>query len=193
MNIDYSAGQTPLDPDEMQGLIPSHITTQSDLNEWEQANIMDALNWVSSKRNVDVLSESFCIELHKRMFGRTWKWAGTFRHSDKNIGVDWQHIPIKLRNLLDDARYWFEKEVYSADEAGMRFHHRLVLIHPFPNGNGRHARLMTDALLVSHKASKFTWGGNNLLGNDEPRRAYLAALRAADAGNFALLVNFVRS
>ncbi|MBD5804148.1 Adenosine monophosphate-protein transferase NmFic [Azoarcus sp. Aa7] len=193
LELDTSPGQTPLDPDEAAGLIAKHITTQGDLNEWEQANILEAIKWLATKRHREVLTEGFCRELHKRMFGKTWKWAGQFRRSDKNIGVDWRHVAVRLRALFDDTRYWFEHGVYSTDEAAVRFHHRLVVVHPFPNGNGRHARMMTDVLLKASGAPPFSWGGQNLVGPGEARTRYLDALRAADAGDIGPLTKFVRS
>ncbi len=191
--FDNSPGQTPLDPDEAAGLIARHITTQGDLNEWEQANILEAVAWISTKRAPDVLTESFCRELHKRMFGKTWKWAGQFRRSDKNIGVDWRHIAVRLHALFDDTAYWLEHGTYPKDEAATRFHHRLVLVHPFPNGNGRHARLMTDVLLKSAGTTAFSWGGQSLIAPGEARARYLNALRAADAGDIGPLLKFSRS
>ena len=193
LKLEYAPGQTPLDPDETDGLIPTHITTQGELNEWEQANITEAKKWLAAKRNKEVLSEKFCNELHKRMFDRTWKWAGIYRKSDKNIGCDWRYISVKLRDLLLDVDFWLQNKTYSLDETVIRFHHRLVLIHCFPNGNGRHARLMADTLLNLYETDKFTWGGRSLLADGESRDLYLAALRAADGGDFSLLMGFSRS
>lgn len=193
LELDNSPGQTPLDPDEAAGLTAKHITTEGDLNEWEQANILEAVKWLATKRHPEVLTEGFCRERHKRMFGKTWKWAGQFRRSDKNIGVDWRQVAVRLREVFDDTRYWFEHGVYSTDEAAVRFHHRLVSVHPFANGNGRHARLMTDVLLKTSGAPPFSWGGQNLVGPVEARTRYLDALRAADVGDIGPLTKFVRS
>lgn len=193
LGSDHAPGATPLDPNEIDGLLPAHITTQEQLNEWEQANIARAHRWLASARTRNVLSESFVRELHKRMFNETWRWAGTFRATERNFGVTPEQIAPQLRDLLDDARYWLEHQTYPIDEAAVRFHHRLVSIHPFSNGNGRHARLMTDVLLARSGSAPFTWGRDDLVHVGEARRRYLEALRAADRGDYSKLFAFVRS
>lgn len=196
MAIDFmpQPGQTPIDDDEKAGLIPRHISTIAELNEWEAVNIHAAVQWVGRQRQLDVLNEAFCRRLHKEMFKDTWRWAGEFRRSDKNIGCDWLQISIKLRQLLGNMAYWIEEDTYSVDEIAARFHHLLVSIHPFPNGNGRHARAMTDALLRQLGAKPFTWGGDQDLGSaSKVRTQYIEALRAADQRDYALLLAFVRS
>lgn len=183
---------TPLTPEEQEGLIPSYITLRSELNATEQANILEAGEWaLARKRNV--LNERFLTNLHKRMFGRVWRWAGQFRKTDRNIGIDPYHIPADLRQLLDDCRHWIEHGTYPPDEIAARFHHRLVLIHPFPNGNGRHARLAADLLLVKLGRPRFSWGQVNLVDATETRQRYVAALRAADHHDIGPLLEFVRS
>lgn len=193
MNFHYPIGATPLDPDEAEGLIPAHITTQADLNAWEQANIIEGERWAARQKKRDILDEGFVRELHRRMFDKTWRWAGTFRNSNKNIGVDWPQIAIQLRNLLDDTRYQLEYATYPPDELALRFHHRMVSIHPFPNGNGRHARLMADLLIQKLGQARFTWGSSNLVDEGETRCQYIDALRAADRHDLALLLVFARS
>lgn len=183
---------TPLTVEEREGLIPSYVTLRRELNEAEQANILEAESWAFARQR-DVLDERFLTGLHKRMLGRVWRWAGKFRQSDKNIGVDHFQIPIELRKLLDDCRYWIEHNIYPPDEIAARFHHRLVLMHPFPNGNGRHARMATDLLLAALDQPRFTWGKVNLVDTGKTRQAYVAALRAADAHDIRLLLEFVRS
>lgn len=183
---------TPITPDERADLIPGYITTRAELNEAEQANITKATVWALA-RNRDVLDEDVLRNLHKRMLGEVWRWAGTFRQSERNIGVPHLYIGVELRSLLDDVRYWIAHETFATDEMATRFHHRLVLIHPFPNGNGRHARLITDLLLKSQGAAPFTWGRINLVDASETRKAYVAALRAADRHDLAPLLAFVRS
>lgn len=191
---DQPDAATTLDPDEAAGLIPSHIRTQAELNEWEQTNILKGERWALSRRaRTDPLTEAFVRQLHKSMFGKTWKWAGTFRSSDKNIGFDWRQVGVQLKDLLDDTRFWLEHATYPLDEIAARFHHRLVSVHAFPNGNGRHARLMTDVLLVRHGAESFSWGRGDLVHAGNARDRYLAALRAADGGEIGLLLEFVRS
>jgi Fic-DOC domain mobile mystery protein B len=191
---DEQDGQTPLDPDEKSGLIPGQIDTIGALNDWEQENILLAAKWLRRAKVPEVLSEGFCRDLHRRMFGKTWKWAGTFRTSDKNIGCDWTLVSVKLNQLLGNARYWVNTSTFPPDEIAARFHHALVWIHPFPNGNGRHSRLMADALLKQLGQKAFSWGGGgNLASASDVRARYLAALRAADKNDFTDLLAFVRS
>jgi Fic-DOC domain mobile mystery protein B len=191
--FEYSPSATPLDPDEAAGLLARHITTQAELNEWEQANILEGLRWALKQGKRDLLDEAFVRLLHRRMFSKTWKWAGQFRQTDKNMGVDWQHVPVQLRNLLADAKAQIEFNAYPPDELALRFHHRLVWIHPFANGNGRHARLIADLLIERLGLPAFSWGGQALGSAGEKRRAYLEALRAADARDYQLLLKFARS
>ncbi|MHC4290401.1 MAG: mobile mystery protein B [Planctomycetota bacterium] len=194
VEFDYPQGATPLDPNEIEGLIPTHITTRGELDRWEQDNINEALAWLDSHKPKDILTEAFIKRLHKRMFGNIWKWAGAFRHSDKNIGVSWRMIPNDLKQLCDDVQYWIENETFDDDEIAARFHHRLVSIHLFPNGNGRHARLMADILLEKFFGKQpFTWGRENLAQTGDDRRRYIESLQAADKGDYELLLKFVRS
>jgi len=162
----------------------------------EQENILEAQSWSSTKRK-DVLNESFLRELHKRMFKNVWKWAGEYRKSDKNIGIDWQKIPEEVRKLFADTCYWIEHKTESWDEIGARFHHRLVFIHPFPNGNGRHARLMADVLMRANGQEEFTWGRASLeqekINGKQIRDQYIAALKEADKRKIESLVKFARS
>ena len=186
-------GATQLDPDEMDGLKHKHVTTRGELDHLEQANIESGLRWVKRSRKKDLLTESYVRELHRRLLGEVWKWAGNYRSTTKNIGVDPQDIAVKLRMLLDDTRYWIEHKTYSPKEIAIRFHHRLVLIHPFPNGNGRHARIMADALLVKiFEQPAIDWASGHDLETMGPRRTeYIAALRAADQENYQPLFAFV--
>jgi Fic-DOC domain mobile mystery protein B len=151
-------GNTPLDPDEMEGLIPRHVTTQGELNQVEQANIIEAMAWSTGRSLPGLLTESFLRELHKRMLKDVWKWAGKYRTTVKNLGVFPEQIPAEVRKLCEDTQYWIQNQVYPWDEIGARFHHRLVAIHPFPNGNGRHARLAADLLLRTQGQDPFSWG-----------------------------------
>lgn len=185
-------GATALSSEEREGLIPSYITTRDELNEAEQGNILEARQWAFSKKR-DVLNEAFLKTLHKRMYGKVWRWAGEYRSTGKNIGIDSYQIPTELRNLLDDLRYWIDHKIHSADENAARFHHRLTFIHCYPNGNGRHARMATDLLLISIGNNPFTWGNANLCDPGEMRNAYIAALHAADRHNIAPLMEFVRT
>ena len=185
-------GATPLDPDEMEGLKFTHITTRGELDELEQANIIQGLRWLSRRRGGDVLTDDFQRTLHKRLFGEVWSWAGTYRLREKNIGIDPVQIAVQLRNLLDDAAYWAENATFSPLEAASRFHHRLVQIHPFPNGNGRHARISTDVYLekrFGHPPVEWA-NGFDLQADNLRRTAYISALRAADAMDMEPLLRF---
>lgn len=193
VDFDIPQGATPLDKNEIDGLIPVHVTTREELDRWEHENINEALAWVDSHKLKDVLNESFMRRLHKRMFGHVWRWAGTFRKSDKNIGVSWYMISSELKSLCDDVHYWIEHETFSEDEMAARFHHRLVKIHLFPNGNGRHARLMADLVLNHLGRPPFSWGSANLAATGDDRKRYIESLIAADQGDYAPLLDFVRS
>ena len=188
-------GNTPLSADEQADLIPD-LATKEELNEWERQNILEAYAWAlapSSLRRRDPLIESYVRDLHLRMFDQTWKWAGVYRTTEKNIGVPHHEIRERLAALLGDARYWVEHGTYPPDELAVRFHHRLVLIHPFANGNGRHARSMADVLGQRQDRPVFTWGGGNLVHASDFRRRYIDALQAADAGDIGPLLAFARS
>lgn len=185
-------GQTPLDDEEREGLIPSYITLRSELNEAEQANILEAQDW-AVRRKLDVLDIDFLNKLHKRMFGRVWRWAGLFRTTGKNIGVDACRIRTDLQQLTHDCSYWIENATYPPDDIAARFHHGLVYIHAYPNGNGRHARLATDLLLRTLDRPRFTWGSRNLADPGEARARYIQALRTADQHDYGPLLAFVRS
>ena len=177
----------------MEGLRFKHITTRGELDELEQANIVEGMQWLKKQKNPDVLTEGFACKLHKQLFGKVWKWAGSFRKTEKNIGVDPIQIAIQLCQLLDDALYWIEHDTYSPKELAARFHHKLVYIHLFPNGNGRHARIMADAVLTKLMGQPaIDWaGGYRLEKMNERRDQYIAALKAADGHDFNALLEFV--
>jgi len=183
---------TPLTPDERAQLIPTYITTRAQLNEAEQIGIAEADRWAFRRRR-DVLDETFLLALHKRMLGSVWKWAGELRNTERNIGIEAYRIGVELRSLIDDVRYWIEHNTYGADEISVRFHHRLVAIHPFPNGNGRHARLAADLRAINLGCERFSWGSANLVEAAEMRARYIAALKAADSHDIGPLVAFARS
>ncbi|GBE07886.1 fic/DOC family protein [bacterium BMS3Bbin11] len=190
--LEQDGAATPLTAEEREELIPAYITLRRELNEAEQTNILAAEQWAFLRKR-DVLKQQFLSNLHKRMFGRVWRWAGKFRQTERNIGIPAYKIPNDLQLLLDDCRYWIEHSTYEPDEIASRFHHRLVEIHPFPNGNGRHARLATDLLLKSLGQERFTWGQVSLIDAGEARKTYVSALRAADKHNIKPLMKFVRS
>ncbi len=184
---------TPLVPEERESLLPTWITYRRELNEAEQANIAAGAAWTRHQRRRDILTEDFVTELHRRMFGDVWAWAGKFRRTERNIGIDPVRIPVELRMTLDDARYWVEHETYPPDEIAVRLHHRLVAIHPFPNGNGRTTRLLADLLAARLGQEPFTWGRISLTDVGQTRTRYIAALRAADNHDIGPLLAFARS
>jgi Fic-DOC domain mobile mystery protein B len=193
--MDYPEGATPLDSGEMEGLKHKHVTTRGELDELEQVNIESGLLWLSRQRRANVLTADFAVTLHKRLFGEVWSWAGMFRKSGKNIGINPLHIGVELRTLMDDAHYWAEHGTYDPVESALRLHHRMVFIHPFPNGNGRHARIMADTVLAHVYGTKpIDWtGGQDLQKINDRRAVYIAALKAADRGDIAPLLAFVAS
>ena len=188
------SGSTPIDPDEAKGLIPNLIT-QSQLNEYEQLNIAGAWIWARTSRFLkrQLVSRNGLQRLHQRMFDRTWKWAGQFRRSDKSIGVPWTEIPVELQKVCDDIRYQVTEPSLPLEEIAVRFHYRLVTVHPFPNGNGRHARMAADLLCLQHGGHPFPWGASNLAAKSSVRTAYLDALKLADRGDFVPLMEFAAS
>jgi Fic-DOC domain mobile mystery protein B len=189
-------GATPLDPDESEGLIPGHIVNRGELNEAEEANIARGYAWaLRVVRTRAVLNDGFAYELHRRMFDDVWEWAGTTRRTNKNIGIDKFEIRVAVRDLMADAVMWHDGAVFPVEETAVRLHHRLVAIHPFPNGNGRHARLMSDLFLLRERIRPLPWGRGrgSLLETGELRSEYISALREADGGNLAPLLTFSRT
>ncbi len=184
-------GQTPLDPDEADGLIPRWVATRGDLDQVESTNIDRSYAWAAMalRRREQVASDAFLRGLHHAMFGQVWQWAGRYRLTERNIGIAPHDICMQLRQLFDDTAAWREYRSYALAEQAYRLHHRLTWIHPFPNGNGRCARLMADHYLVQHGGTPFTWG--RTLHAGDVRRRYLQAIRAADAGDYAPLADFV--
>jgi Fic-DOC domain mobile mystery protein B len=195
--FDVEDGQTELTPEEKKGLKPTYITYRAELNEAEQANIVQAQRWLFGRRLklnlVDLAKQDFVCEVHRRMYGEVWEWAGTFRTTDRNIGVDFYQIYPAMRVFLDNARVWLEYSSYPPDELAVRFHHRLVEIHPFPNGNGRLSRLMADRIAVSLGQPRFSWGRQQLVQVSEIRTRYIQALRQADQHDIRPLLDFARS
>ena len=198
MGLDFELvdGQTPLDEEEKDGLLIPTITTRGELDEFEQQNIEKAIQWTMSRKfkKEELLKEEFIKLVHKKMYNDVWAWAGEFRKSNKNIGVDRYQVAIELRKLLGDCKFWIDHGTYPPDETAVRFKHRIVQIHCFSNGNGRHSRMMGD-LIVEKIFEKpvFTWGANSdLTKRGKEREEYLKAVKAADAQNINLLVEFAR-
>ena len=196
LDLEYNEGQTPLDDEEKEGLLIPTIATRGELDEFEQQNIEQAIQWSLGRsfKPEAVYTEGFIRNIHKRMYSNVWAWAGEFRKTNKNIGIDKWQIPSELKYLLDNARYWHENNTYTPDEIAIRFKHRLVSIHCFPNGNGRNSRLMADIIIEQiYKQPVFSWGAANLSNEREVRSAYLKAVKAADKSDYSLLLTFARS
>ena len=181
---------TPLTVEEKNGLKLKWITLRSELNEAEARNIAQAQLWLASNKKKDVCSDTFLRKLHKKMFCEVWVWAGEYRITERNIGVVPYQIPMKLMQLFDDLNFWIDNKTYSNHEIAVRFHHKLVQIHPFPNGNGRVSRLMADLVLRKLEGKTLYWGDTNLVDVSEVRRKYIDALRIADAGDYTDLLSF---
>ena len=196
LDLEYINGQTPLDEEEKEGLLIPTIATRGELDEFEQQNIEQAVQWtlVRSFKPDTMFTEEFVRMVHKRMYADVWAWAGEFRKTNKNIGVDKWQITSELKYLLDDVKYWYENKIYPPDEIAVRFKHRLVRIHCFPNGNGRHSRLIADIIIEKiYKQPVFSWGASNLASDGDTRTAYLKAVKTADKGDYSLLLTFARS
>ena len=183
---------TPLTRSEKEGLKLNWITLRSELNKVEADNISLAKIWMLSNKQKDILNENFLIKLHKKMFDKVWKWAGEYRTTEKNIGVAPYLIPIRLIELFDNVNYWIDNRTYENNEIAVRFHHRLVLIHPFPNGNGRISRFMADLISLKLDGKELYWGNSNLVNVSECRKNYISALRKADNGDYSDLISFTK-
>lgn len=196
LDLEYIAGQTPIDENEKEGLRIETITTKGELDEFEQQNIEEAMQWVFGRKfkAKNIFTEKFICNLHKRMYSNVWAWAGTFRKTNKNLGIDTSKIPVELKVLCHDALYWIAHETYPPEEIAVRFKHKLVSIHCFPNGNGRHSRLMGDIIIEKLFGEEpFSWGAANLSNEGNTRTTYLQAVKAADIEDFAPLLDFARS
>jgi len=196
LKLEYIEGQTPLDEEEKEGLLIKTISTRGELDEFEQSNIQQAIEWTMKNRfkKDEILSESFILLVHKKMFNEVWDWAGTKRKTNKNIGVDKFQISTEIKKLVDDCGYWIDNKIYEPDEIAIRYNHRLVRIHIFPNGNERHSRLMAD-IMVSNVFNRpvFTWGGSDLAKKGNIRKKYLDAIYSADKEILKPLIDFSRT
>ena len=196
LELNYTDGQTPIDEDEKEGLLIETIATKGELDEFEQQNIEEAMQWVFGRKfkAKDVFTEKFICNIHKRMYGDVWAWAGEFRKTDKNLGIDKYQIPVALKVLCEDALFWVENGTYPPEEIAVRFKHSIVSIHCFPNGNGRHSRLMGDIIIEKlFGQAPFSWGAGNLSKAEDTRTTYLQAVKAADHGEYDPLLVFARS
>lgn len=196
LELEYGDGQTPLDQNELLGLKTPSITTKGELDEMEQNNIEEAQLWLLGRKLTyqQILSPNFITSLHKRMYGNVWNWAGELRKINKNLGIPFYQIPSELKQLLDDTQFWIENNTFHPDEIAIRFKHRIVSIHCFSNGNGRHSRLMADILIEKiFKQALFTWGMSDLSAENNARSNYLKAIKLADKHAYSELLKFARS
>jgi Fic-DOC domain mobile mystery protein B len=196
LDLNYKDGQTPLDEEEKEGLKIKSITTQGELDEFEQLNIEKAVEWTihTNLKPERILAEKFIKDLHKKMYGDVWKWAGNFRKSNKNIGIEWTQIAIELKTLLDDTKFWIDNKTFPQDEISIRFKHRIVAIHCFPNGNGRHSRMIADIIMENiFGLDIFSWNKSNMVKADDTRKKYIVALRKADQGDVSELIKFANN
>lgn len=193
MRFIYAEGATPLSSDEIHNLIPKHLTTQKELNEWEQFNIVKGENWAFGIKRKSILSIEFAKKLHEKMFNETWNWAGVFRKSQTNIGVNAIYISQELKMTFDNVEFWLAYNTYNLREIAIRLHHRLVYVHPFPNGNGRFSRLFADLLLRNNNEAIFTWESCSLIEDSSMRKQYILALKEADKGDYQKLIEFADS
>jgi len=196
LELHYKDGQTPLDEEQKKGIKIKSITTQEELDEFEQLNIEKAVEWTIHTRlkPEKILTEKFIKDLHKRMYGDVWKWAGEYRKTDKNIGVKWTQIQIELKNLMDDTKYWIDNKTYPPEEIAIRFKHRIVAIHCFVNGNGRHSRMMADIIIESVFGKEtFSWHQSNMVKADEKRKEYIKALKETDKRYIKPLMKFAEN
>lgn len=190
-------GQTPLDDEQKKGLLLP-LTTQAELNAAEAEAILKARSWAMVRArplpSTQILQEKWLQQLHKRMLAPVWQWAGSYRRADVYFGVPWVQVPTAMRGALNDSRYWVENRALlnmTIVEAAVRVQHKLVVVHPFPNGNGRWSRLVADLLVHAERHPRLTWGaGADLRSSGQARTAYIEALRAADNGNFEGLIAF---
>ena len=185
-------GHTELSEDDRLGLIPTYVATRGELFEAEQRNIAEAMLG-RHPTSAELLDDSYLRQLHRVMFGKVWRWAGTYRRRETNIGMDPIDITVAVRDLVRDATTWIELGTYEPDELAIRFHHRMVAIHPFPNGNGRHGRIAADYLVTSLGHPAFTWGSRLDVDTDELRRRYIEALHDADDDDISGLIEFARN
>jgi Fic-DOC domain mobile mystery protein B len=196
LDLEYVDGQTPLDENEIQGLKILSITTKGELDEMEQNNIEEAQLWLLGRKlnYTQILTSEFITSLHKRMYGNVWNWAGEFRRTNKNLGIHFFQIPIALKQLLDNTKFWIENNTYDPDEIAIRFKHNIVSIHCFSNGNGRHSRMMADIIIEKvFKKAVFTWGMSDSSAESNARSNYISAIKRADQHDYTELISFART
>ncbi len=189
--IPVGDGRTELSEEDRLGLVPTYIATRVELFDAEQRNIAQALLGRTPTLE-KLLDDKYLRDLHRAMFDRVWRWAGRYRVRETNIGIAPARIPTAVRALVEDAKAWVGYGTYEPDELAVRFHHRLVAIHPFPNGNGRHGRIAADYLVTVLGRERFGWGAGLDIDTDGLRASYRHALQRADDGDIVELLSFAR-
>jgi len=184
-------GQTVLSPVEKKGLKLTHISNMKELDEAEQMNINEGLLWLQGQKSEDYISEDFFQKLHLKLFGKVWRWAGVYRHTNKNIGIDYWKVPREMNGFVENANYWLKNKSYPDwPEFLAHFHHKLVFIHPFPNGNGRFSRIVTNHLCKMNQHEAPTWQAH--LEPKVRRGHYIKSLREADDKQYSKLIDFFK-
>jgi len=183
-------GSTPIA--DCSGLIPGHITTQAQLNEWEKTNIIAAQKKYLARRRKYAFDSGFFRAVHRDMFDATWEWAGIFKKCNFNLGIDFHQVPVEMKKLSDDVKYWLKNETFGILEQSVRLHHRLVHIHAFQNGNGRHARLIQDIFLFNNEHPLPSWPSGEIIEKTDIRSRYIKALKSADKGGYLPLLKLIK-
>lgn len=181
-------GQTPLD--DLSGLRVKGVRTTAQLNAAEAENIRKATVkylMVRPSRRSARFEVAWLCKLHREMFGDVWDWAGKFRKRETNIGAPPAVTEQRLHNLLEDLKAW-EMSGMPLLEQAVRLHHVAVLIHPFPNGNGRWSRMVGNIWLRLHGAEPVIWPEATIGAASAVRGEYLQAVRAADKGDYTALL-----
>lgn len=186
-------GSTPLDPDQIRGIKFSHLVNMGELDEVEDLNIQKGLEWLNRQKGDDYLSMEFLCKLHEKLFGDVWKWAGTFRKVEVNLSkIKYYDVGPQLKMFFEDAKLWIEGGRMSWDEISAEMHHRLIAIHPFPNGNGRTTRIYTEYVQKRNKQAVTSWKASLNHDPKERRRVYIKSLQQADKGDFRPLIEFMQ-
>lgn len=198
------ADETQLDGetagDDTSGLILTHLTTRTERNAAEAHIISLAYDKYifearRKKQGARWFTNEFICAVHRDMFGSIWDWAGKYRTDNLNIGVDWRLISEQIHLLCDDFLYWDSTtSTMTVLEVAARLQNRLTKIHPFRNGNGRHARLITDIFFYSRRHPLPEWPQTHLMSEGHQiRELYIAAMQKADQGDFSSLIRFLEN
>ena len=180
------------------GLLLEHLSTTTARNAAETEAISRAYDKYvfrarRKKQGTEWLTDDFIRRVHADMLGTIWEWAGKYRQTKFNLGVDPHLIREQIKLFTEDFLYWNGTEsTMSVIEIAARIQHRLTNIHPFTNGNGRHARLITDIFLHSRKLPIPQWPQIQLMAQgNEIGEQYITAMKKADNGDINDLIQFI--